>query len=92
MVVTPHDRKDLDRLRQCVRKEGNAKQRDRYHVVLLALAEGPRVQNRVYPDYGVLLDAVCTMWVEVAAHECTGIHLDAYYIAGPFSWAVPAGG
>lgn len=29
--------------------------------------------NRVYPDYGVLLDAVCTMWVEVASSRIQSV-------------------
>lgn len=37
MDVSLHDRKDLSRLRRRVRHETNAKQRDRYRVVLLAL-------------------------------------------------------
>ncbi len=37
MNVTPHDLGDVQELRQRVRKETNAKQRDRYRCVLLAL-------------------------------------------------------
>lgn len=39
MTVTPHDPSDVFRLRELVARERNAKQRDRYRVVLLA-AEG----------------------------------------------------
>ncbi len=37
MDVTPHELTDLDKLRRRIRKEANAKQRDRWRAVLLAL-------------------------------------------------------
>lgn len=37
MNVTPHELTDLDELRRCIQQEANAKQRDRYRAVLLAL-------------------------------------------------------
>jgi transposase len=44
MNVTPHQLNDIDELRRRVRKETNAKQRDRYRVVLLAL------EGKMEPD------------------------------------------
>jgi len=37
MKIEPHHREDLQQLRDRIRKESNAKQRDRYRAVLLAL-------------------------------------------------------
>ena len=37
MNISPHQRSDLDELRRRIRRESNAKQRDRYRAVLLAL-------------------------------------------------------
>jgi transposase len=48
MDVAPHQFSDLDELRRRIRREANAKQRDRYRVVLLAL-EGktePEIRER----------------------------------------------
>jgi transposase len=50
MDVTLHDRKDLSRLRRCVQKEANAKQRDRYRVVLLALEGKTEPEIRLRTD------------------------------------------
>jgi transposase len=43
MNVTPHQPEDLRELRQRIRRETNAKQRDRYRAVLLALEGQPTV-------------------------------------------------
>ena len=43
MDVTPHQADDLEQLRQMIRQERGAKQRDRYRAVLLAL-EGHRTE------------------------------------------------
>lgn len=37
MQIRPHHPEDIEQLRQCSRRERNAKQRDRYRAVLLAL-------------------------------------------------------
>ena len=54
MHVTPHCPGDLAQLQKRVRREGNAKQRDRYRVVLLAL-EGltePQIRTRTARSRG----------------------------------------
>jgi transposase len=50
MDVSLHDRNDLDRLRRGVRQEANAKQRDRYRVVLLALEGKTEPEIRLRTD------------------------------------------
>ena len=49
MEVHPHNAQDLVELHQRIRREKNAKQRDRYRVVLLALQghEAPQIATRV---------------------------------------------
>ncbi len=41
MTVTPHDAGDRELLNDLVRREANARQRDRYRAVLLAMGDGP---------------------------------------------------
>lgn len=56
MDVTAHGAQDADRLRELVRKERNAKQRDRYRAVLLAL-EGqtePEIRTRTDRSRGFI--------------------------------------
>ena len=56
MDVSPRGRKDLSTLRERVRKESNAKQRDRYRAVVLAL-EGqsePEIRLRLGRSRGFI--------------------------------------
>ena len=69
MNVAPHSSGDLAQLQKRVRKEGNAKQRDRYRVVLLAL-EGltePQIRTRTARSRGFV-----QRWVY--AYRDEGLH------------------